>query len=58
MLDKGEPQIRYSQIVGDENYLTSVPSISGESYEQIDIRTNTTRISVTTREGKKVHYDF
>ena len=58
MLDTGKSQVRYNEFLGEGKVLPDVLPVSGETYEHIEILTNTTRISVTTPEGKRVHYDF
>ncbi len=58
ILDTGIQSVRLNQIVGNRDYISAVQRVQDEIYEEIVVTTNTTRISVTTSEGRVISYDF
>lgn len=58
MLDTGDYTVSYEEIVGPGNYIHTLEEVAGESYEDITLGTDTTRISTTTKDGREIHYDF
>ncbi|MFP4283136.1 MAG: hypothetical protein ACLFU2_10980, partial [Opitutales bacterium] len=58
MLETGETEVATSQLVGPDAYITFLPSIAGESYEDIVITVETTEIGVTLPDGRIVTYEF
>ncbi|HVU36885.1 MAG TPA: hypothetical protein VHC95_00985 [Opitutales bacterium] len=59
MLDKNAPQVRYTDLTSGPNpYVGNITPVSGENYDNIVLRQNTTRISVVTADGRIISFDL
>ncbi len=58
MLDEGKRKAGYHDIVGQGKHIRSISPVNGENYKDIIVKTNTTRLSVTTKDGYDIDYDF
>ena len=58
MLDTGIHPVKAVDIIGSGNYIESIESVAGESYNHVEVDIETTRISVTTKDGREVSYEF
>ncbi len=58
--EKDLSKVGFSELVGPEKgkYIPSMEAVAGESYEELEIFTDTTRLSVTTKDGQIINYDF
>ncbi len=58
MLEKGESSVTTEQLVGEGKYISTLPSVAGESYEGMIITSETTELSITLPDGRTVTYRF
>ncbi|NBD37538.1 MAG: hypothetical protein GVY10_03100 [Verrucomicrobia bacterium] len=58
MLETGESSVTTEQLVGEAKYISTLPSVAGESYEGMIITSETTQLSVTLPDGRTVTYSF
>lgn len=59
ILDKGVTEVRFPDLIsGPTPYLSNITSVAGENYSNLVIRQSTTRISVTTADGRIISYDL
>lgn len=58
MLENGVNEARYDQLIGPDAYINELQSVSGESYEDIVITSETEELSVTLEDGTVISYTF
>lgn len=58
MLDEGVDEVNVADLVGPDNYILSLDSVAGESYDDIVVGVETTEISVVLPDGRTIGYVF
>jgi|GEM_PF-4064827 len=56
MLENGQPEVRFDEIVGEGRYIREVKAVNGESYQSLVFTSKTTSVSVSARDGRKITY--
>ncbi len=58
MIETGVAEAGYSDIVGEGKPVSRIEVVAGEKYDDIHVETDSTRLSVTTADGRYITYDF
>ncbi len=58
MIETGVAEAGYSDIVGEGKPVSRIEVVAGEKYSDVHVETDSTRLSVTTEDGRNITYDF